>query len=162
MKTLMELFVHELKDIYNAENQILRALPKMIKKATSEKLRKGLEKHLKETEGQVQRLNQIAEEMDIILTGEHCKGMEGLLKEGEQVINERNEQNLEDAAIIGAAQKVEHYEISTYATLIAQAELMNHKKAAKLLRETLKEEQNADKNLTKIAESEVSKRVVLH
>ncbi len=162
MKTLMELFVHELKDIYNAENQILRALPKMIKKATSDKLRKGLEKHLQETEGQVERLEQIAEELDISLTGEHCKGMEGLLKEGDDVINERNEENLEDAAIIGAAQKIEHYEISSYTTLIKQAELMDHKKAAKLLKQTLKEEENADKTLAKIAQGEVAKKVVLH
>lgn len=158
----MDLFIHGLQDIYSAENQILKALPKMIDKATSPRLRKGLEDHLKQTEEHVNRLEKIAANLDIDLSGEECRGMEGIIEEGEKLINEDNEENLENAAIIDAAKKVEHYEISTYTTLLEQAQLMEHKQAAKLLRQTLKEEENAEKKLEKIGTSEVNKKVVLH
>ena len=152
---LQELLVDELKDLYNAENQIIKALPKMAKKAANAELRRAFETHLEETRNQAQRLEQIAEDMDFSLRGKKCKGMEGLLDEGKEVMQEFEEDTL-DAGMIGAAQKVEHYEIAGYGTARTHANMLGLKKVAKLLQQTLDEETRTDKKLTQLAESVVN------
>jgi ferritin-like metal-binding protein YciE len=155
MNPLQELLVDELKDLYSAENQIIKALPRMAKKAASPELRRAFETHLEETRNQAGRLEQIAEEMDFSLRGKKCKGMEGLLEEGKEVMQEFDEETL-DAGMIGAAQKVEHYEIASYGTARAHANMLGLKKVAKLLQQTLDEEARTDKKLSQLAESAVN------
>ena len=150
---LEELLVDELKDLYSAENQIIKALPKMAKAASSPELKRAFERHLEETRRQVERLNQIGEALDIRLTGKKCKGMEGLIEEGKEIMEEDLDDNAIDAGLIGAAQKVEHYEIAGYGTARTHAELLGHSKVAKLLQQTLDEEGATDKKLTALAES---------
>ena len=152
---LQELLVDELKDLYNAENQIIKAMPKMAKKAANPDLRRAFETHLEETRAQAERLEQIAEEMDFTLRGKKCKGMEGLIEEGKEVMQEFDEDTL-DAGMIGAAQKVEHYEIAGYGTARAHANMLGLKKVAKLLQQTLDEEARTDKKLTQLAESAIN------
>jgi ferritin-like metal-binding protein YciE len=156
MTTLEDLFVHELKDIYHAEKQLVKALPKMAKAATSEKLREGFEEHLEQTKGQVERLEQIFQIMELEPRGSKCEAMEGLIEEGGEILEEDLEDALRDAALIGAAQKVEHYEIASYGTLAAFARHMGLSEAEELLRETLEEEKQTDQKLTKLALSEVN------
>src|ERR1041384_6634618 len=153
-----ELYVDCLKDLYDAENQILKALPKLVKEATSPELKKALEMHRKETEGQVERLDQIFISCGEKPTGKKCMGMRGVLEEGEEHLKELKEADpvLIDAAIIASAQKVEHYEIASYGTARAFARLLNDSECEKLLDQTIKEEGNADKKLTSIAESSVN------
>lgn len=151
MKSLKELYVDQLKDMYSAENMITKALPKVIKTATSPELRKGLENHLKETEKQIQRIEQIFQTMDGSPRGKKCVGMEGVLEEGKEAMAEKMAPDVMDAALIGGCQKVEHYEISAYGTLIAHANLLGESKAASLLEESLAEEKAADEKLTQIA-----------
>jgi ferritin-like metal-binding protein YciE len=153
---LEELLVDELKDLYSAENQIVKALPKMAKAANSPDLRRAFERHLEETRRQVERLNQIGEAMGTKLTGKKCKGMEGLIEEGKEVIEEFDDENALDAGLIGAAQKVEHYEIAGYGAARAHAELLGYTKVARLLQQTLDEEGAADKKLTALAENIVN------
>ena len=136
---LEELLHDELKDLYSAENQIIKALPKMIKACESPDLKRAFERHLEETRRQVERLDQIGGELGIKLTGKKCKGMEGLLEEGKEAIAELDEENM-DAGLIGAAQKVEHYEIAGYGTARTHAEMLGFRKVAKLLQQTLDEE----------------------
>jgi ferritin-like metal-binding protein YciE len=155
MNPLLELLVDELKDLYSAENQIIKALPRMAKKAASPELRRAFETHLEETRNQAGRLEQIAEEMDFSLRGKKCKGMEGLLEEGKEVMQEFDEETL-DAGMIGAAQKVEHYEIAGYGTARAHANMLGLKRVAKLLQQTLDEEARTDKKLSQLAESAVN------
>ena len=150
---LEELLVDELKDIYSAENQIIKALPKMAKAATSPELKRAFERHLEETRRQVERLDQIGQALDVKLTGKKCKGMEGLIEEGKEVMEEDFDENAIDAGLIGAAQKVEHYEIAAYGTARTHAEMLGYTKAAKLLQQTLDEEGATDKKLTQLAES---------
>jgi ferritin-like metal-binding protein YciE len=152
---LHELFEDQIKDLYSAENQILKALPKMAKNATNAQLRTAFERHLEETRGHVARLEQIADELEFTPKGKKCKGAEGLIEEGKDVMEEFDEDTL-DAGIIGAAQKVEHYEIAAYGTARTHAELLGYKKAARLLQQTLDEEERTDKKLTQIAESVVN------
>jgi ferritin-like metal-binding protein YciE len=152
---LQELLVDQLKDLYSAENQIVKALPKMAKSATSEPLRRAFERHLEETRGHVARLEQIAEEMDVSLRGKKCKGAEGLIEEGKEAISEFEDDVL-DAALIGSAQKVEHYEIAGYGTARTHANMLGLTKVAKLLQQTLDEEGATDKKLTQLAESVVN------
>ena len=149
---LEELLIDELRDIYSAENQIFKALPKMAKGASSPELKRGFEKHLEETKRQVERLNQIAESMEIRLTGKKCKGMEGLIEEGKEILQEDLDDNAIDAGLIGAAQKIEHYEIAAYGTARTHAEMLGLRKIAKLLQQTLDEEGTTDKKLTALAE----------
>jgi ferritin-like metal-binding protein YciE len=153
---LGELLVDQLKDLYSAENQIIKALPKMAKAATSPDLKRAFERHLEETRRQVDRLNQIGETLGVKLTGKKCKGMEGLIEEGKEVIEEGFEEDVLDAGLIGAAQKVEHYEIAGYGTARTHAEMLGHSKVARLLQQTLDEEGAADKKLTQLAESVVN------
>ena len=152
---LHDLFEDQIKDLYSAENQILKALPKMAKNATNAQLRTAFERHLEETRGHVTRLEQIAAELDFTPKGKKCKGAEGLIEEGKEVMEEFEDETL-DAGLIGAAQRVEHYEIAGYGTARTHAELLGYKKAARLLQQTLDEEERTDKKLTQIAESVVN------
>src|ERR671914_1041653 len=153
---LEELLVEELKDLYSAENQIIKALPKMAKASSSPELRRAFERHLEETKRQVERLNQIGESLEMKLTGKKCKGMEGLIEEGKEMIAEDFDEDTLDAGLIGAAQKVEHYEIAAYGTARTHASLLGHNKVAKLLQQTLDEEGATDKKLTALAEQLVN------
>jgi ferritin-like metal-binding protein YciE len=150
---LLELLVDELKDLYSAESQIIKALPKMVKASSTAELRRAFERHLEETRGQVERLDEIGKALDVRLTGKKCKGMEGLLEEGKEIMSEDFEGEALDAGLIGAAQKVEHYEIAGYGTARAHAERLGLSRVAKLLQQTLDEEGNTDKKLTQLAES---------
>jgi ferritin-like metal-binding protein YciE len=150
---LEELLVDQLKDLYSAENQIIKALPKMAKAASSPELRRAFERHLDETRRHVERLEQISGSLDIKITGKKCKGMEGLIDEGKELMAEDLDDNALDAGLIGAAQKVEHYEIAAYGTARSHASLLGYNKAARLLQQTLDEEGNTDKKLTQIAEN---------
>lgn len=154
--SLDDLFSDGLKDIYYAEKQIVRSLGQLMKKAQSDKLREALESHRQETEQQVGRLEQVMELIDEKPRGKKCPGIEGILTEGKETIDEIEEEAVRDAAIVSAAQAVEHYEISRYGTLIAWARHLGHEEAAGLLEETLEEEKAADEKLTELAQSEVN------
>jgi len=158
LKNLYDLFLDELKDIYSAEKQILKALPKMIEAASSPKLRQAFEKHLDQTKGHVERLDKVAEILDFKIDGEHCPGMEGLLKEGEKTMKKEAEPAVMDAGLIAAAQRVEHYEIAAYGTAFSYSELMEHAEVSSLLEKTLDEEKETDELLTEIAEDEVNEK----
>jgi ferritin-like metal-binding protein YciE len=149
---LEELLQDELKDLYSAEKQIIQALPRMIKACESPDLKRAFERHLEETRRQVERLDQIGDELEMKMTGKKCKGMEGLLTEGKEMMQELDEANM-DAGLVGAAQKVEHYEIAAYGTARTHAELLGLRRVAKLLQQTLDEEGATDKKLTALAES---------
>ncbi len=149
--SLKELFVDELRDLFNAENQLTKALPKMAKAATSDELRQGFEEHLEQTRGHVERLQQIFDMLGEKATGKKCLGMEGLVKEGAEVMDEDFEEAVMDAALISAAQRVEHYEIAAYGSVIAFAEQLGEEEQASLLKETLEEEKETDDKLTELA-----------
>ena len=153
MNPLEELLLDELRDLYNAENQMLKSLPRMAKAASSPELKRAFERHLEETRRQVERLDQIGEELEIKMTGKKCKGMEGLIEEGREIMQEFDDENAIDAGLIGAAQKAEHYEIAGYGTARTHAEMLGYRKVAKLLQQTLNEEATTDKKLTQLAES---------
>jgi ferritin-like metal-binding protein YciE len=156
LSSLEDLFIEELKDIYNAEHQILKALPRMAKAASKPELRKAFAQHLEVTKGQVARLEKIFDRYDTSPRGKKCKGMEGLIEEGKEIMKEDVEEDVLDAALIAAAQKVEHYEIASYGTVRTWAEMMGDKESARLLQKTLDEEGETDKKLTKLAESVVN------
>lgn len=151
--SLRKLYVEELKDIYSAEKQILQALPRMAKKTKNQELRKAFELHLEQTRIQVERLDRIFEMLGKSPRGKKCKGMEGLIEEGKEMMQEDMEPDVMDAALIASAQKVEHYEIAAYGTVRTYANLLGEKDHARLLQETLNEEGETDKQLTRIAES---------
>ncbi len=148
---LRDLYVEELRDIYNAENQLLKALPKMAKAASSKELKSGFEEHLEQTRGHVQRLEKIFKSLDENPKGKKCAGMEGLVKEGSEIMDEDFEGALMDAALIGAAQRVEHYEIAAYGTVRDFAEILGESDHASLLEQTLNEEKDTDEKLTELA-----------
>jgi ferritin-like metal-binding protein YciE len=150
-QALQELYIDELKDIYNAENQLVKALPKMAKAASSAELRTGFEEHLEQTRGHVQRLEQIFKELGEKPSGKKCKGMEGLVAEGQEMMGEDFEDDVMDAALISAAQRVEHYEIAAYGTVRTYAELLGEDTAVQLLEQTLEEEKETDQKLTDMA-----------
>jgi ferritin-like metal-binding protein YciE len=150
---LKELYVDELKDIYSAETQLVKALPKMAKAASSDELRSGFEEHLEQTKGHVARLEQIFKALGEKPTGKKCKGMEGLIEEGSEAAGEDYEDDVKDQALIGAAQRVEHYEIAAYGTVRAIAEKLGEDAAVTLLGETLEEEKETDEKLTELADS---------
>jgi ferritin-like metal-binding protein YciE len=152
-QTLDDAFVEEIRDLYDAEKQLVRALPKMARAASSEELKAAFQEHLEQTKKQVQRLEQIFEMMDQKARSKSCKGMKGLVEEGSEIMAENAEENLHDLALIGAAQKVEHYEIAGYGTVRTFAQALGKREAAQLLEETLKEEEQTDKKLTQIAKS---------
>jgi ferritin-like metal-binding protein YciE len=149
---LAELLVDELKDLYSAEKQITKALPRMAKATKNPELRKAFERHLQETMVQIERLESIGQTLDVKLTGKKCSGMEGLIEEGKEIMEEDLEGSALDAGLIGAAQKVEHYEIAGYGTARAHANLLGLSKVAKLLQKTLDEEGATDQKLTMLAE----------
>jgi ferritin-like metal-binding protein YciE len=151
-ESLRELYVNELKDLYNAETQLVKALPKMAKASSNAELRQGFEEHLRQTSEHVSRLEQIFEMLEEKPTGKKCLGMEGLVKEGAETMSEDYEGALMDAAIIGAAQRVEHYEIAGYGTVRAFAELLGENEHVSLLEQTLEEEKETDDKLTQLAE----------
>jgi ferritin-like metal-binding protein YciE len=153
MQTLEEAFVDEIRDLYDAEKQLTRALPKMAKAANSQELRDAFREHLEVTKGQVARLEQVFEALGQKARSKPCKGMKGLIEEGQEIIEQDAEENIADLALIGAAQKVEHYEISGYGTMRTFAQAMGQKEVAQLLDQTLKEEEATDKKLTMIAKS---------
>ncbi len=156
LNTLEDLLHHELKDLHSAETQLVKALPKMAKAATNEDLRAGFEEHLEQTKGHVQRLEKIGEMLSKKLTGHKCKAMEGLVEEGADLISEDAEPHVRDAGLIGAAQRVEHYEMAGYGTAAALARLLGHEDVAELLAETLQEEKDTDAKLTELAESAIN------
>jgi len=149
---LRELYIDELKDLHNAENQLVKALPKMAKAASSEELRQGFEEHLEQTKEHVQRIEEIFKALDESPKGKKCVGMEGLVKEGSEIMKEDFDDAVLDAALIGAAQRVEHYEIAAYGTVAAFAKLLGETQHASLLEETLEEEKETDEKLTELAE----------
>ena len=153
-----ELFLEELSDVYSAEQQITKALPKMAKAAESEELRQAFEQHLQETQGQIARLDQVFESLGESKKRKTCKGMEGLLEEGREMMEEQDGKPSVDAALIAAAQKVEHYEIASYGTLCAWAEQMGHTDALQLLKQNIQEEETTDERLTELAESLANQR----
>lgn len=156
MKTMDDLFLHHLKDIYYAEKQILKALPKMAKAARSPELAKALENHRQETEGQVERLGEIFEILGKPARGMKCEAIEGLISEAQEVMDEAEEPGVLDAGLLASAQAVEHYEIARYGTMSAWAQQLGLSKAVKLIEQTLKQEKAADQLLTQIAESAVN------
>ena len=150
--SMEKLLISELKDIYSAETQITKALPKMAKAATSRELRTAFEHHLKETEGQIERLDQIFEILGESPRGKTCDGMKGVLEEGSQAMHEVQEGPVRDEAMIAGAQRVEHYEMAAYGTVRTYAERLGNQQIAKLLEQTLEEEKAADQKLTQISE----------
>lgn len=151
LNTLQDLLIHELKDLYNAETQLVKALPKMEKAATSIDLQRGFAAHLEETKGHVTRLESIFDELEASPKGKTCKAMQGLIAEGEEIIKEKAADEVRDAALIAAAQKVEHYEIAGYGTVRTYAELLGFDEIAQTLQETLDEEAATDVALTELA-----------
>lgn len=151
VETAQELFVEELKDIYSAEKQIVRALPKVAKAVESQELRSGIEEHLEQTKGHVERLEQIFEMLEKRAGGKTCKGMQGLIEEGSEHIQEIEKGPVRDAALIGALQRVEHYEIAAYGTMATLAEAMGEDDIKELLGETLQEEKETDEKLTEVS-----------
>lgn len=158
LESLRELYVEKLKDLYSAENQIIRALPRMIKSVSTPELQQALQDHLKMTEGHARRIEQITQSMNKSPRGKKCSGMEGLLEEGKELLQEQAESDVLDAGIIAAAQGVEHYEIAGYGTARTWAEMLGEGKAARLLEQTLQEEKQADELLTQLAESFINAR----
>jgi ferritin-like metal-binding protein YciE len=153
IESLDELLQEELRDIYDAEKQLVKALPKMAKAASSDELQEAINEHLQITKGQVERLEQVFETLGTKAKSKTCAGMKGLIEEGEEVLEQDADDELKDLAIIGAAQRVEHYEIAAYGTARAFAERLGNEEVAELLQETLTEEEEADERLTEIAES---------
>jgi len=153
MENLKELLIEELRDLYSAEKQIVKALPKIIRGAASDELKTAIQEHLDVTKQQVTRLEEIFSHLDQKPRAKHCKGMEGLLTEGAQSLEEEEKGSLRDLQLIGAAQRVEHYEVAAYGTAKAMAEKLGFSDAVELLNETLEEEEEADKKLTEVAES---------
>ena len=153
LESLQELFVEELKDLYSAENQILKALPKMIKKAASSELKGGFEEHLEQTKGHVERLEKIFQELEESPKGKKCKGMEGIIADGADLMQEDAEPEVMDAGLIAAAQRVEHYEMAGYGCVRTYAGLLGYSNFVQLLETTLNEEKETDAKLTKLAQS---------
>ena len=155
LPTIAKLLEDQLKDLHSAETQLVKALPKMAKKASTKGLKEAITSHLEETKGHVERLDQIGENLGVKLTGKKCKAMEGLIAEGAEILEADGPGPVIDAAIIAAAQRVEHYEISAYGTARTLAAQLEHDDAVELLQETLTEESAADEKLTSISEEEV-------
>ncbi|MCL4133789.1 UNVERIFIED_CONTAM: hypothetical protein GTU68_053463 [Idotea baltica] len=160
MKTLEDLFEHQIKDLYSAETQLVKVLPKMIKKATDRKLKETFESHLVETKLQKSRLETICRELNIAPAGEPCKAIKGLIKETKNFIAEATTDDVMDAGLIAEAQRVEHYEISSYGTAVRFAKELGHRKIAKALQETLDEEYDTDNKLDKLAESRLNRKAI--
>jgi len=154
--TIHDAFVEELRDTYDAEKQLIKALPKLAKAATSDELRSAFETHLEETRGHVERLEQVFESLEEKVRGKHCEGIAGIIEEGKSVMEEDFDEAAMDACLIAAGQRAEHYEMAAYGTLVAWARAMGHTEAADLLQETLDEEKAADEKLTTLAEGGIN------
>jgi ferritin-like metal-binding protein YciE len=161
LDTLKTLYIDELRDIYNAENQLLKALPKMAKAASSEELKEAFEKHLEQTKGHVQRLDEVFQDIGETPKGKTCKAMKGLIEEGSEILKEEGEESVIDAAIIVAAQKVEHYEIAGYGSVRTFAQLLGKDRSAELLQTTLDEESEANELLNNLAEEIVNPEALM-
>ena len=154
--TLHDAFIDELRDTYDAEKQLTKALPKLAKAATNAKLRTAFETHLQETLGQIERLEQVFESLDEKVRGKHCDGIAGIIEEGKSIMEEDFDETTMDACLIAAGQRAEHYEMAAYGTLVAWAQAMGHTEAASLLQQTLDEEKAADKKLSGLAEGGIN------
>jgi ferritin-like metal-binding protein YciE len=161
LDTLQKLYTNELRDLYNAESQLLKALPKMAKAASSQELKDAFEKHLEQTKTHVERLEQVFEELDERPKGKTCRAMKGLIEEGSEILKEDGEESVLDAGIIVAAQKVEHYEIAGYGSVRTFAHLLGKDKSAELLQTTLDEESETNEILNKLAESVVNPEALM-
>jgi ferritin-like metal-binding protein YciE len=157
LNNLEDLFEHELKDLYSAEQQILKALPKMAEATRHDELKQAFQEHEQVTRDQVKRLETIADDLGLSIRGHKCRGMEGIISEGEDLLNSGIDADTRDAALIGAAQRVEHYEIAGYGTARTYARMLGHDRAASLLQETLDEEGRTDQRLTRLAEDMVNR-----
>lgn len=160
LNSLQDLFIDELKDVYHAENQITKALPKMAAAATSPELKAAFETHLQETQNQIKRLEQVFKTLNIAPQAKPCKAMQGIIAEGEEMMSEDAKPTVMDAALISSAQRVEHYEITGYGTLRTFAQELGNEEAARLLQETLDEERATDEKLTKLAETRVNSKAI--
>jgi len=158
IKTMDDLFTHMLQDIYYAEQHITKVLPKMIDKASEPQLKQGFEKHLRETEGQIQRLDQVFQQLGKPAKGVECAAINGIISETKEIMSDVGDKEVLDAALIAGAQAVEHYEITRYGTIIAYAKQLGHTNVVSLLQQTLEEERNTDKTLTGLAEAKVNKK----
>ena len=156
LDSLQKLYIEELRDLYNAENQLVKALPKMAKHASHQELKQAFEDHLEQTKEHVERLDEIFKRLDERPTGKTCKAMKGLIEEGSEILEKDGDESVLDAALIGAAQRVEHYEIAAYGTVRTFANMLGENEAAELLQQTLDEESEADKLLTELAESVIN------
>lgn len=154
--TLHDAFIDELRDTYDAERQLTKALPKLAKAATNEALRDAFESHLEETQGQIERLEQVFESLDEKVRGKHCEGIAGIVDEGKAIMDEDFDEATMDACLIAAGQRAEHYEIAAYGTLIAWARAMGHDEAVQLLQQNLDEEKAADGKLSSLAEAGIN------
>jgi ferritin-like metal-binding protein YciE len=157
LDTLQDLYLEELKDLYSAENQLLKALPKMAEAASNDELRTAFREHEEVTREQVRRLETIFDELKQKPSGKHCKGMEGLIREGDELREERADPDVRDAGLIAAAQRVEHYEIAGYGTVRTYAKQLGFENHARLLQQTLDEESRTDERLTKLAEQRINR-----
>jgi ferritin-like metal-binding protein YciE len=155
-ETLHDAFIDELRDSYDAEKQLTKALSKLAKAASNPQLRQAFESHLQETEGHVERLEQVFETLDEKVRGKHCDGIAGIIEEGKSIMEEDFDDTTMDACLIAAGQRAEHYEMAAYGTLVAWAQAMGHTEAAKLLQQTLEEEKAADEKLSSLAESGIN------
>ena len=153
LETLKDLYIHELKDLFSAEKQIIKALPKMVKAATNKQLATGFQEHLEQTKEHAARLEKVLKSHDESTSGPKCEGMEGVIREGNEMIEEDAEEEVRDAGLIAAAQRVEHYEMAGYGTVRTYAQLLGQQEMARLLQQTLNEEEEADQKLTQIASS---------
>jgi ferritin-like metal-binding protein YciE len=160
MHSLQDLFVEELRDLYNAETQLTKALPKMADAASSSELKTAFNQHLRQTEGHITRLEQIFENLGQTPRGKVCKGMKGLIEEGEEFLQEKPDSQVMDAGLISIAQRVEHYEIAGYGCVRTYAEELGDRKSATLLEETLNEEKETDQKLTRLAESRLNEKAM--
>jgi len=156
--TFHDAFIDELRDTYDAEKQLTKALPKLAKAASNPKLREAFESHLEETQGQIARLEQVFESLDEKVRGKHCDGIAGIIQEGKSIMEEDFDDTTMDACLIAAGQRAEHYEMAAYGTLVAWAQTMGHAEAAKLLQQTLDEEKAADKKLSGLAEDGINQK----
>ena len=156
--TLHDAFIDELRDTYDAEKQLTKALAKLAKASSNAKLRQAFESHLEETQGQIERLEQVFERLDEKVRGKHCDGIAGIIEEGKSIMEEDFDETTMDACLIAAGQRAEHYEMAAYGTLVAWAQAMGHSEAANLLQKTLDEEKAADKKLSGLAEGGINQR----
>lgn len=162
LKTLNDLFVHQLQDLYGAEQQLLKAMPKMLAKTTSTQLKEAFTKHMEETQNQVTRLESVFKSLNLKSKAVKCKAMEGLLKEAEEFMEEDTNSAVMDAGLIASAQRVEHYEIAGYGTVCTYAKFLGHTEALNLLQETLSEEKKTDETLSYIAETSINIKAENH